>query len=86
MAGSYGASGSDDLPVVDGLTETAPDGESLPSRLTAFLAQRPGTAASEMSRALHALEDAFSKEANPKLRARIMAARSLLLDGPSKDE
>ena len=72
----------DDLPVVRGLTETSAEGLSLPSRLTALLAQRPGSANGAMSRALAALEEGYQKEPNPKLRARIAAARAMLLEGP----
>lgn len=80
------AYGDDDMPVVEGLTETSPEGMSLPSRLTALLAQRPGAANGAMSRALAALEEGYQKEPNPKLRARIAAARSLLLDGPCEHD
>lgn len=76
----------DEWPLVDGLTETSQDGTSLPARLMACLAKRPGGAVPELHRAVSALEDAFGKEENPKLRARIAAARSILLDGPTKAE
>lgn len=75
----------DDLPVVDGLTVTQPDTESLHVRLADFMAQRPGGSTSKLVELVSGLESAFESESNPQLRSRLAAARSLLINGPTLD-
>ena len=67
-----------DVPLVDGLTETAPDGDSLVMRLTEFLSRRPGGASQDIAMAISALEQAHGKETDSTVKTRVSAALGLL--------
>lgn len=68
-----------ELPTVSGLTESLQAQEaSGVTRLADFLMQQRGSDAA-LEDALSSLEAAFKREANPQMKARIAAARSLLL-------
>lgn len=89
MSDDYGQSEEQDddgpLPVVDGLTVTQPDTEPAHLRLAKFFAQRPGGSTGRAINAVTELEAAFQGEADPVLRARYAAARSILLNGPTTE-
>lgn len=74
--------------VVPGLTETSRDGESMLTRLTDVLANRPGNGREKIADAVALLHDAARIEGDPELRARIEAAVGMLLgtDGEDDDE
>ena len=69
-----------ELPLVDGVTQTAPDSEPIHLRLMNFLAQRPGGAQQDLTEGLAALERAYSRESDETLRGRIAAAISMIRD------
>lgn len=69
---------TDGFPLIAGLTETAPAGDSVFVRLHEALAARPGGAQTDLLDALSSLERAYGSEANAQVRARIKAAQALL--------
>lgn len=73
------------FPLVPGLTETAPDGASMMTRLSDVLSQRPGNGREKIADAVGLLHDAARVEGDPKIRAHITAALGMLL-GTSEDD
>ncbi len=47
--------------------------------------RRKGGSQEAISDAMHSLEQAFSMESNEKLKSRIVAAQTILREGPSHD-
>ena len=71
--------------IIPGLTETARDTEPPEVRLGRLLMKRKGGSQEAISDAMHSLEQAFSMESNEKLKSRIVAAQTILREGPSHD-
>lgn len=65
-------------PMVDGITETAPDGAPVHLRLMKLLAQRPGGSQRKVADALALLEQAAGEEADEQMRDRITAGVCLI--------
>jgi len=65
-------------PIVDGITETAPEGAPVTVRLMELLAQRPGGSQRKVADALALLEQAAGEEADERLRDRISAGVALI--------
>ena len=72
----------DRLPLVDGLTETVRDTEPFMTRLADFFEQNQGNAQEDITDGIHALERAFSKESNEKVKSRLATAILLIREGP----
>lgn len=72
-----------DFPVIEGLTETRKDSEPLITRLSDFLAQKPGGASEAVRSAIKELQRGFSLESNEKMKDRISIALATLKDGDS---
>ena len=70
------------LPLLDGLTQTQRDTEPLTIRLAEFLADQQGNVQEDINDGLDALERAFKKEPDDKMKSRIAAAIMILRDGP----
>jgi hypothetical protein len=68
----------DALPTVSGITETGPEGDSLPMRLAAMLSRQTGGASQDIAGAMSMLQNAYTKESNGDVRAKIQAALGLL--------
>ena len=66
------------FPVVNGLTETSRDAESMHERLIAVLSQRRGGSQQKVADALALLEDASNLEGNEDVRERLQAAVTLI--------
>jgi hypothetical protein len=60
----------EDLPILDGLTETAEMAEPIMFRVMKLLADRDRTSNDEVRMSLNALERAYEKESDPEVRAR----------------
>ena len=71
--------------IIPGLTETARDTETPETRLGRLMMQRSGGSQEDISDAMRSLERAFSRESNEKLKSRIVAAQTILREGPSHD-
>lgn len=75
-----------DLPLVDGLTQTAPDSEPVHAKLMAYLAQRPGGAQQDIAEGLAALERGFSRESDQATKQKIAAALAILRGSSSRED
>ena len=73
----------DSLPLVDGLTQTARDTEPFITRLADFLSAQRGNAQEDINDGLSALERAFQKEQNERMKSRLAAAITIIREGPS---
>ena len=76
----------DPAPVVGGLTETSPQGDSLIMRLTAILSRSPGGSSQDISNAMGSLQAGYGKEEQPDVRSQIAAALSILGGSRTPDD
>jgi len=74
---------SDDLPVVNGLTQTQDDARPVLDRLTDFLMRPMHPDSYYINEGLQQLGMAFEVSNNETLKARLAAAMTLLREGPS---
>ena len=72
----------DRLPLVDGLTQTVRETEPFLTRLADFFEQSQGNSQDDITDGLHALERAFEKESNEKIKSRLATAILLIREGP----
>ena len=70
------------LGIVEGLTETQPDTESLTTRLADMLANHPSRSQDDLEKGLTALEKAYASEPNKRLQSNIEQAIKILRYGP----
>ncbi|MGL5936205.1 MAG: hypothetical protein ACRCZI_11365 [Cetobacterium sp.] len=75
---------SGELPLVSGVTETAPDSAPMFSKLYDLLMhRRVDSSQSHITRSLSALQDAMASEPNPMMKARLAVTIQMLREGPS---
>lgn len=72
-------------PVVEGLTETAPEGAPLHLQLIKLLSQRPGGSQRKIADALALLEQAIGEESDERMRDRLTAGVSMIRGMDDKD-
>lgn len=74
------------IPVLDGLTETAPDTATMTSRLVDVITSRPGRAQDDLESGITMLERAYSREPDKRLKATLRRALSVLRHGSQGDD